>query len=250
MREPDVNKWSCDDVGAWLKENNFHAYESLLSRRHRVDGTALLALNENDLRQPPLEIKVLGDIKRLYACIRKLQIATHGDKTDHSYRDSVDGTFIHERNSSSTYSSPRHFRRMISSESYSDDDDDDEIIEEEIKRIIDRAGRYSRNLDPEIFKTALSFIYVFAVFLVTSFVMTVVHDRVPDPEKHPPLPDLFLDNIPYMPWAFEVCELVGVSLLGVWSCILIFHKHRYLCFLLHICVNPAEPESSGHGLTC
>ena len=32
------------------------------SNKHRLDGITLLTLTEYDLRSPPLEIKVLGDI--------------------------------------------------------------------------------------------------------------------------------------------------------------------------------------------
>ena len=86
----------------------------------------------------------------------------------------------------------------------------------------------SPSLDPEYFKTALSFIYVFAVFLLTAFVMTVVHDRVPDMDKYPPLPDIVLDSIPHIPWAFKACELCGVILGMLLSFTLIFHKHRFV----------------------
>ena len=55
-------------------------------------------------------------------------------------------------------------------------------------------------LKPERWKTLLAFLYVLLVSWVTAFVMVIVHDRVPDMEKYPPLPDIILDNVPHIPW--------------------------------------------------
>ena len=65
-----------------------------------------------------------------------------------------------------------------------------------------------------------------AVTILTSLVMVVVHDRVPDMKKYPPLPDIFLDNVPLIPWAFDMCEVTGCILLATWFVVLTFHRHR------------------------
>jgi hypothetical protein len=83
-----------------------------------------------------------------------------------------------------------------------------------------------RNYKGEKRKTLASVIYLFLTCLWTSFMLTVVHDRVPDMQKYPPLPDLILDNVPLIPWAFFATELIGLLLLITFIVILIFHKYR------------------------
>lgn len=58
--------------------------------------------------------------------------------------------------------------------------------------------------------------------------MVVVHERVPDMKRYPPLPDIFLDNVPHIPWAFHMCEITGTLLFLIWTCVLIVHKHRFV----------------------
>ncbi len=77
MRERDmagsVRHWTPKHVGRWLREEGFCDYVDLLCNKHRLDGSSLLTLSEYDLRSPPLELKVLGDIKRLMVSLRRLQ---------------------------------------------------------------------------------------------------------------------------------------------------------------------------------
>ena len=62
----------------------------------------------------------------------------------------------------------------------------------------DRAEAY------EWSKVAFSVCYALLVSFITALTMTVVHSRVPEQELFPPLPDIMLDNIPHIPWAFSV----------------------------------------------
>ena len=84
----------------------------------------------------------------------------------------------------------------------------------------------SRQLKAEPLKLVISFCYMFLVFMLTAFTMVIVHDRVPDMDKYPPLPDIVLDNVPYMSWAFEACESAAVILAWILCATLVFHKHR------------------------
>jgi len=63
-----------DDVAAWLNDVGFGRYCELLTAQHHVDGRALLRMNESDLRQPPVSMTVLGDIKNLALCISHLKV--------------------------------------------------------------------------------------------------------------------------------------------------------------------------------
>uniref|UniRef100_A0A2K6VYI8 SAM domain-containing protein n=1 Tax=Onchocerca volvulus TaxID=6282 RepID=A0A2K6VYI8_ONCVO len=75
-------------------------------------------------------------------------------------------------------------------------------------------------------KLTIAFCYCMCSLLITAFVMVLVHDRVPDMKTYPPLPDIVLDNLPLIPWAFQVCEIIAVFLAALWFTILFCHKHR------------------------
>lgn len=68
--------------------------------------------------------------------------------------------------------------------------------------------------------------YSFVVTWITSLTMVIVHERVPDMKRYPPLPDIFLDNVPHIPWAFNMCEITGSLLFTIWVVVLTFHKYR------------------------
>ncbi|CAM1298870.1 SAMD8 (predicted) [Pycnogonum litorale] len=213
----DIIEWSCIDVSLWLRENNFREYVNLLCETHKIDGSALLTLTEDDLRNPPIKIKVLGDIKRLFIAINRLQqknqkgLQLLGLKQSFSQDSSPTRSYIKKDSTTSFECSSPEIANGNGINSFSDQFDS--ICNEP---------------EPEKWKTFIGLIYFVTVTLITSVVMVIVHDRVPDMQKYPPLPDIFLDNVPLIPWAFYMCELTGVILCIVWVSILIFHKYRLI----------------------
>ena len=202
----DIESWNCDDVHKWLTENDFEDYATLFAKKHKIDGSVLLTLTERDLRNKPLELSVLGDIKRLWRAIDRLQ-------TDYNRsQDSGDGD-------GDVTSNGRVTQRLIShSSEFSCSDDEFVTFPVSPQRL--------RRLKPEYLKLCLAFMYMSTVLLLTAYVMVVVHDKVPDMTRYPPLPDLMLDNIPYIPWAFELCEVTALLLMTALCVTLVFHKHR------------------------
>ena len=220
-----LSKWTCENVADWLAQQGFGDYSDMLCSQHRIDGPALLTLSEDDLKQPPIKMTVLGDIKRMMSKINQLRI------NDPDFMESVMGNGIDMMKMIQKSQSLTAFKNQPATPP-----DVNPVTLSGLRlAVVDsrpspsyqtRTSHESKSLDPELWKTLLSFVYVFAVFLLTAFVMVIVHDRVPDMQKYPPLPDIFLDNMPYVPWAFAACELVGLTLVCMWSGVLVFHKHR------------------------
>ncbi|XP_037547016.1 sphingomyelin synthase-related protein 1 [Nematolebias whitei] len=218
MTQHSIRRWTPKHVSKWLKEEGFCDYVDLLCNKHRLDGTSLLALSEYDLRSPPLELKVLGDIKRLMVSIRKLQ------KQNVDILEELGVPF----DGLSPSSSGSNSDWLCNGDPGRDCDSTDTApVGEEYNQYTN--GKYKqqmRRLDPEYWKTVLSSVYVVFVFGFTSFVMVIVHERVPDMRTYPPLPDIFLDSVPRIPWAFAMAEACGVILCNIWLLVLLLHKHR------------------------
>ncbi|XP_077350639.1 sphingomyelin synthase-related protein 1-like [Festucalex cinctus] len=269
--ESSVSAWSDKQVAQWLQVEGFADYVDLLCTHHRLDGPSLLTLTEADLRGPPLSLKVLGDIKRLATALRQLQRQNQAQLEELGLqpRDSLplgppsaaewscergdrhcnggdfpwNGTELRQRNGAPS----EYGTRATLCHSHSNGRCRQHM-----------AGR----LDPEVWKTILSVIYVFLVFGLTSFVMVIVHERVPDMRTYPPLPDIFLDSVPRIPWAFAMAEACGLILCYMLMLILLLHKQRSilirrLCslmgtvFLLRCCTMFVTSLSvPGHHLKC
>uniref|UniRef100_A0A8C7NSR6 Sphingomyelin synthase-related protein 1 n=1 Tax=Oncorhynchus mykiss TaxID=8022 RepID=A0A8C7NSR6_ONCMY len=192
VSQSSVSTWSSKQVSGWLKQEGFGQYVELLCSKHRVDGPSLLTLREADLREPPLSLTVLGDIKRLALALRRLQIQNQKQMEELG----IGGDCV------CNGAGRRQVDCGVSG-----------------KCLLGR-------LDPELWKTVVSSVYVMLVFGFTSFVMVIVHDRVPDMTIYPPLPDIFLDSVPRIPWAFAMAEACGLILVYIFLLVLLLHKHR------------------------
>ena len=303
--------WSVDDVSRFLEMNGFSQYMKLFRDDHAIDGRALLTLTEDDLRNDPLRIPVLGDIKRLAICIKRLQNANltviqhllplpgHRSNASSASGISLSGLVsppttglvnpvpissslacgLHCRSSNSLPTSikrqplpfPKSLRHTsckhdheyehdhdTDTDEYSDTSgtDPEEVSKEAASDRSDRSNKSvngkstnrnftnyrsvtngnsrngrdrdrDRGIRQESWKALVAMFYFFCVTWITAFVMVIVHDRVPDMATYPPLPDIFLDNVPLIPWAFQMCELCGLILFIMWCKILLFHKYRF-----------------------
>lgn len=207
----DVRKWTCEQVGLWLQRKGFTDYADLFRYEHKIDGKALLAINQDDLRNPPLQLKILGDIKRLWLEIDALQQPYNRPISR------LPNGFVKRKNVDEIDSFQRSARYSGSWQIGEDSDLEDRIDSVHPLSDLSETGR-----------TLISLLYAFTVFFVTAFVMVFVHDRVPDMKKYPPLPDIVLDNVPLIPWAFKMCEVTALILGVVLGITLFLHKHRII----------------------
>ncbi|XP_034942244.1 sphingomyelin synthase-related 1 [Chelonus insularis] len=208
----NIVDWTNVDVIKWLEESG-HGNCVCYFQAHDIDGKALLTIREEDLKAQGMKIEKIGDIKRLYISIKKLQKENMALLFELGQIDLF--------SSSNFYS--QHRNELPSTFTNNDGSIDHEFYSASISD-----DGHASHLPPEIWKAFISLGYLFIVTWITAFVMVIVHDRVPDMKKYPPLPDIFLDNVPHIPWAFDMCEVTGTLLFAIWLVVLIFHKYRFI----------------------
>jgi len=233
-----VLNWTIADVRAWLTELGMARYAKIFCDQHKIDGPALLMLQEQDLRQPPLQLEVLGDVKHLVYHLNSLKyglvypdakvkfcltqstsaILPLRDASPFKWSDTLD---ISSSDDSSSGRDPPRLPGLVRNV-------DQQICASCKPHPPSPKSNLATNIVPERWKLALAICYALFVSWLTAFVMTIVHDRVPDMNKYPPLPDIILDNVPHIPWAFEMTEITGMTLLTIWLLVIIFHRHRFI----------------------
>jgi len=243
-----VLTWTISDVRAWLTDIGMARYAKTFCDQHRLDGPALLMIQEPDLKQPPLQLEVLGDIKRIMYQISALKynLAYPDQKTKYCLTPQIMSQSMSgvgreqspskwsdtlDLSSSDESSSGREHSKLVSSPNTSG-----YATHSNGKHTNGFKSNLASNPLPERWKLGIAVLYGLFVSWLTAVVMTIVHDRVPDMNKYPPLPDIILDNMPHVPWAFEMAEMAGMTLLTIWIVMVIFHKHRFIiarrCFAI------------------
>jgi len=256
----NMEDWSVHTTKQWLEREGFSDIANILCGEHMIDGRVLMSMNEEDLLLPILNLKVFGDVRRLSSLLGNVRAMNGASPTSpkwtrhrpydrglsreqrlnlHSlkygkakppkelqqllsggdspkYSDNKPTQPEHEASPAQTKHKDRHrSASRLSSGS-------DVAAEYDVSKRINR----SKDLKVDYRKMFAAMIYAQVVLWLTSYTMVVVHDRVPDVEKYPPLPDLVLDNVPYIPWAFQAVETIGMGMMLLLIGILIFHKHR------------------------
>jgi len=214
-----IRSWNSNKVKMFLTSQGFGSIAKTL-HDHHVDGHVLVSMSEKDLLLPLLDLKVFGDIRRLSSLLEEI-------------RDAIGLNLM----SSSRPSTNKREQAQTPDKLSTLKLDYKDFLSKE-KRLAtrlssvgsdfgDSANEQSRKpLKVDFKKMVVSMVYVQVALWLTSYTMVIVHDRVPDVEKYPPLPDLVLDNVPYIAWAFQAVETIGIAMMSCLFIILFFHKHR------------------------
>jgi len=243
--------WSTSDVRRWLTEVGLAKYAKQLCDHHKIDGPALLMLQEEDLKRPPLSFPILGDIKHLTYHLNTLRYdaESYDKKSQYCLSQqvfppsppcSLDTSSLTRSNSWASTSSDNSSYGLTSplGKNLKDHKTRSEkgLGCSSCQTQLQPKSNLAKVLNPERWKTVIAFIYALSVSWLTALTMTVVHDRVPDMNKYPPLPDIILDNIPHIPWAFEIAEMTGMILMFIWTLVVLFHKHRFIIARRFFCL--------------
>ncbi|XP_059059509.1 phosphatidylcholine:ceramide cholinephosphotransferase 2-like isoform X1 [Achroia grisella] len=87
-----------------------------------------------------------------------------------------------------------------------------------------REERYPK----EIWKTIISFVFLFLCVCINMMSLSLVHERLPDRNTTAPLNDIVLDNIDARDWGLAVSEYLIMISTTVATLVIIFHKHRFI----------------------
>ncbi|KAI8428633.1 hypothetical protein MSG28_007369 [Choristoneura fumiferana] len=221
--ETEAINWTNKEVLDLLHKDKMSNFIIDICRSQDIDGQCLLCFVDRDFYEYPFDQLKLGERKRFILLVKKLQRQNRVAMCELGLCDESQlgnpSTNINFLGTNLSHLSYNLHNKLPSDFSYERNNECVPTFSPDAK---------ASKLKPEVWKAALALGYVFLVTWVTAVVMVIVHDKVPDMKKYPPLPDLFLDNVPHIPWAFDMCEITGSLLMAIWLGVLLFHKHRFI----------------------
>jgi hypothetical protein len=226
--------WTVEQVEEWLINNNFHDSIDILCHQYRIDGQYLINIDEYELlhltnnQQLCLQWKYL---KQFYlnsshqAMKRSSTAPTLGPPVSRQSLPNLPSDFrTSQMLVGHPQSQPQATTVLIEQHS---------AIHSPCQRPCEQIEDYTMttccffiSIRSDRKKTFLAFLLALSAVYICSFVITIVDERLPDPKDFPPLPDLILDNIQQIPWAFGVTEKIILIKMFVLSIIVVLHRHR------------------------
>lgn len=195
----EVVLWSPEEVTGWLMDNAVPEYCEPL---RNFTGRDLINLTEEDFKKSPLSRVSSDSGQRLLNMIEGLKMAHHMEahKNGHANGHVRAGDAARQNGFGAALKLnggvPNGFKKEM------------------IKIPMPEPERSQYPM--EWGKTFLAFIYALCCFVFTTVTISVVHERVPPKEVQPPLPDAFFDRFDRVQWAFSICEINGMILVGLW----------------------------------
>ncbi|KAK2824384.1 hypothetical protein Q5P01_021559 [Channa striata] len=192
-----VAAWSAKDVTDWLIKEGMHEYMDALCH---MDGPALLGLTRADFQKPPLCLVSSDGGLQMLERVETLRIENHMEAHKNGHANGhvnglPNGTSKPQRNG------------ILGNK---------DISKDMVHIHIPKAEGKRTSFPAEWGKTGIAFLYAVVCFVTTTIVISVVHERVPPKEHTPPLPDKFFDLFDRVEWAFSICEINGMLLVGLW----------------------------------
>lgn len=196
----EVALWSPKEVADWLLENAVPEYCEPLKH---FAGHDLINLTKEDFEKPPLSRVSSDNGQRLLYMIETLKMEHHIEAHKNGH---ANGHLI---NSTEAPTSESSFSDITKQNGMPNG-----YRKEMIKISIPEPERSQYPM--EWGKTLLAFLYALCCFILTTVTISLVHERVPPKEVEPPLPDAFFDYFNRVQWAFSICEINGLILVGLW----------------------------------
>lgn len=204
----NVAAWSAGDVCEWLSKEGMPEYIDAL---HHMDGSSLLRLTKADFQKPPLSLVSSDGGLQMLERVETLRIENHIEAHKNGHANGHAGGI------------PNGTSKPQRNGTLGNRDNRKEMVHIHIPTV--EAKRSS--FPTEWGKTGIAFLYALVCFVTTTVVISVVHERVPSKEHTPPLPDKFFDLFDRVEWAFSICEINGMLLVGLWLIQWMLLKHRY-----------------------